>query len=61
MYSEALAIMDKNTVEYVIDEMRAEIRKNECSLQQKEAALQQKDNMLQQKEALIRELPERYT
>lgn len=61
MYSEALAIMDKNTVEYMIDGMRAEIRKNECSLQQKEAALQRKDNVLQQKEALIRELPERYT
>ena len=56
MYSEALAIMDKNTVEYMIDEMWAEIRKNERSLQQKDAALQQKDSILQQKEALIREL-----
>ena len=52
MYSEALAIMDKNTVEYMIDEMQAEIRKRDLSLQQK-------DNALQQKDALIRELQTR--
>lgn len=63
MYSEALAIMDKNTVEYMIDkmraemkaEMKAEIRKKDLSLQQKNRSLQQINRSLQQKEHKILE------
>ena len=67
MYSEALAIMDKNTVEYMIDkmraemraEMKAEIRKKDRSLQQKEHKILEQANAIQQKDELIRELQNR--
>lgn len=52
MYSEALAIMDKNTVDFMIDEMRSEI-------QQQKSEIQQQKNALQQKDDLIRELQNR--
>ena len=57
MYSEALAIMDKNTVEYMIDEMRAEIRAEMRAEMQ--AEIRKRDLSLQQKDALIRELQAR--
>lgn len=61
MYSEALAIMDKNTVEYMIDEMRAEMRAEIRAEMRAEmqAEIRKRDLSLQQKDALIRELQAR--
>ena len=61
MYSEALAIMDKNTVEYMIDEMRAEMRAEMQAEMRAEmqAEIRKRDLSLQQKDALIRELQAR--
>lgn len=67
MYSEALKILDRNTVQLMVEEQQKEIEKTqekikeldsviqekEAVLQEKEIALQQKETALQQKDAEI--------
>lgn len=52
MFSEALSILDRNTVSYMIEEQQAEIEagKKEIALNQKKIATQQKEIATQQKE-----------
>ena len=52
MYSEALAVLDRNTELYMIEEMRQE---KEVLSQEKEALSQEKDALSQEKEMLVKE------
>lgn len=56
MYSEALRIMDENTVKYMIDELKAAISQKDAALFQKDAVLSQKDAEISQKEEEIERL-----
>lgn len=63
MFSEALRILDQNTVEYMIDELKAEISAQKNALLQKESelsaqkyALSQKESALSQKDSEIERL-----
>lgn len=53
MYSEALRVMDQNTVEYMIDELKAEISAQKDVLAQKDSALLQKDSEIEQLRTLL--------
>lgn len=46
MFSEALAIMDKNTELYMIDQMKKEIKKKDADIAKKDAAIYEKDTAL---------------
>ncbi len=48
LFSEELAILDSNTVEYMMDEMQREIDEKKELLQQQDEKLQQQDEKLQQ-------------
>lgn len=60
MYSEALRIMDENTVSYMIDELKAQIIKqkeeSDAVISQKDAMISQKDTMISQHEVTISQL-----
>ena len=60
MYSEALRIMDKNTVSYMIDELMAQIIKqkeeSDAVISQKDAVISQKDAVISQHEVTISQL-----
>ena len=40
MYSEALRIMDQNTVKYMIDELKAELSQKDSELSQKDSEIE---------------------
>lgn len=56
MYSEALRVMDQNTVEYMIDELKAEISAQKDVLAQKDSVLLAQKNALSQKDSEIEQL-----
>ena len=62
MFSEALKIMDRNTVNYMIEEQQKELEEKDKQLEQKNEQLEQKDKQLQEKDqeilALRRQLEE---
>ena len=60
MFSDALKAMDRNTVQYMIDEQKAEIERNKTEIEQlsqtvsnKNAALAEKDKELEQLRAQL--------
>lgn len=53
MYSEALRVMDQNTVEYMIDELKAQISAQKDVLAQKDSALSQKDSEIEHLRTLL--------
>lgn len=53
MYSKELLEMDRNTVQYMIDEMQEEINRKDAQLNQKDAQLNQKAAQLNQKDAQL--------
>ena len=69
MFSKELEELDRNTVQYMIDEMQDEIdgmkeelwekdaalQEQETALREKDAALQEQETALQEKEAVLRE------
>ena len=55
MFSKELLELDKNTVQYMIDEMQDEIDEKTQQLQEKEVALQEKEVALQEKDVVIQE------
>ena len=69
MFSEALAIMDRNMEKYMIDEWKAKleeqkatiqeqestIQANEAIIQEKESVIQKKESVIQEKESVIQE------
>lgn len=56
MYSKELLEMDRNTVQYMIDEMQEEINQKEEELSQKNAQLNQKKEELSQKDAQLKQI-----
>ena len=48
MYSKALSIMDKNTVQYMVDELKAQLVQRNADLAQRDAALVQRDAEIKQ-------------
>ena len=65
MFSEELAILDKNTVEYMIDEMQEELDRRASELAEKDSVIAEKDSKLaesakalQQQEEEIKKLRE---
>ena len=58
MFSEALRILDQNTVKYMIDDMKAIIQEKEAALQEQSAVLQEQSAALQEKDAEIAALKE---
>ena len=56
MFSEALLQMDKNTVNYMIEEMKKEMDELHLLVEEKDNALAEKDNALAEKDALIEKL-----
>ena len=55
MFSKELEELDRNTVQYMIDEMQDEIDGMKEELWEKDAALQEQETALQEKEAVLRE------
>ena len=53
MYSEALAIADRNTIKYMIDELKQELKETESELSEKNAALYKLDAALAEKDAAL--------
>ena len=53
MFSEALKIMDRNTVNYMIEEQQKELEEKDKQLEQKNEQLEQKDKQLQEKDQEI--------
>ena len=53
MFSEELKILDRNTVQYMIDEMEAEIKEKSSQLQEKEDQLQEKDRQLAEQNLML--------
>ena len=51
MYSEALAIADRNTVRLMIDEMNNQVNNLTNEIAEKENALKEKDNALKEKDS----------
>ena len=56
MYSKLLSELDKNTVVYMIDELKAEIDSQKAELDKKDAELGKKDAELDKKDAEIERL-----
>lgn len=56
MFSKELQELDRNTVQYMIDEMQNEIDSQKVQLQEKDVQLQEKEVQLQNKDAYIAEL-----
>ena len=53
MFSEALRMLDENTVHYMIDELQKERDKAVAALSEKDAALSEKDSVISEKNAEI--------
>ncbi len=55
MFSEALAIMDRNTEKLMIDDMKDKIKEMEAQLQEKYEAMEKLDNVIAEKDNVIAE------
>ena len=55
MYSEALRIMDRNTIGYMIEQQQKEIEEQKKELRKKDAALEEQKQELQEKDAVLKE------
>ena len=55
MWSKELLELDKNTVQYMIDEMQDEIDAQKVQLQEKDTQLQEKDTQLQEMDTQLQE------
>ena len=55
LFSEELRILDRNTVQYMIDEMQETIDAQKASLEEKDSLLEEKDSLLEEKDSLLEE------
>lgn len=55
MFSEALRILDQNTIKYMIEELQKEVEEKSTLLEEKNAALKEKDFALKKKDAFLKE------
>ena len=53
MFSEALKILDENTVHYMIEEMKKQIDEDKKAMAEKDDALAEKDSALARKDAML--------
>lgn len=53
MYSEALRILDRNTVRYMIEEQEKEIEQQKLIIAEKERQVQEKEGLLEEKDAIL--------
>lgn len=58
MYSEALAIMDKNTVMYMCEDMKNTIQLQKEEIAERNAVITKKDAVIAEKDKIIEELKE---
>ena len=56
MYSEALKIMDYNTVSYMVDELKSELAESKATISQRDAELAESKAAISQKDAKIQRL-----
>lgn len=54
MFSEALRILDQNTIKYMIEELQKEVEEKSTLLEEKNAALKEKDFALKKKDAALK-------
>ncbi len=55
MFSEALKILDQNTVTYMIEELEKELEMKAAVIEEKDAKLEEKDAKLEEKDARLKE------
>lgn len=55
MFSEELAIMDRNTAQYMIDEERKRVQELERLIREKDRKLEEKDQKLEEKDQKLKE------
>lgn len=55
MYSEALEIMDRNTVKYMIEEQKKELEEKDRLIQEQEKAIQEQEKAIQEQEKALKE------
>ena len=55
MFSEALRMLDQNTMKYMIDEMKQEIDEQKAALAEKDTVIDEKDAVISEKDAVISE------
>lgn len=55
MFSEALRILDQNTIKYMIDELEKDLEEKEAVLREKAAEIKEKEAVLKEKDAAIKE------
>lgn len=60
MYSEALEIMDRNTVKYMIEEQKKELEEKDRLIQEQEKAIQEQEKVLKEKDAQLELLKKKY-
>ncbi|MBQ8663952.1 MAG: hypothetical protein IJ471_08845 [Eubacterium sp.] len=56
MFSEELKILDRNTMEYMIDDLQSQVNQKTAEIEQKDAEIEQKDAEIEQKDAEIQRL-----
>lgn len=61
MFSEALKILDQNTVKYMIDELQKKVEEREAVIGEQKSLIDEKDALLKSKEAEIEALKKRLT
>lgn len=54
MFSEALRILDQNTVKYMVEELQKELDEKRAMLEERDAALMKKDTALMEKNAALK-------
>ena len=55
MFSEALKILDQNTIKYMIEMQQKELEEKEAQLKQRDAVISEKDTVISEKDAVISE------
>ena len=55
MYSEALSILDANTVKYMVEQQQEELERQQKALEEKDKALEDKDKKLEEKDKKLEE------
>ncbi len=55
MFSEALRILDQNTIKYMIDELEKDLEEKAAQIEEKEAVLREKAAEIREKEAVLKE------
>lgn len=59
MFSEALRILDRNTVKYMIEELQKEVEEERKKVEEQDAVLKEKNLLIDKKDAEIEELRRR--